>query len=116
MSCHDLTLPDQTPLRVAEVIEETPLGTRVPVTLFPSIGINRPGTDEWPILMHELDEIAQWDRTQVVPQLVNEGNPPESALPTRCEIGIGDVDDRFAIAQGSTVSAAERNKSRRQPH
>ncbi len=38
----------EVPLRVGDVIAETPYGTRVPVTLFPTIGINRPGTDRRP--------------------------------------------------------------------
>lgn len=112
MSSHDLPLRDEAPLRVGEVITETPLGIRVQVTLFPSVGINRPGTDEWPILMRELDEIAQWVRTQAVPQLITGGISSEAALPARYEIGIGQLDDRLAIAQGSIVSAGERNKTR----
>ena len=58
-SVRELPLRPEEPVRVGDVIAETPIGTQVPVTLFPTIGINRPGTDRWPVLMTELDELAQ---------------------------------------------------------
>lgn len=36
-------LPEE-PMCIGDIIAETPLGTKVPVTLFPTVGINRPGT------------------------------------------------------------------------
>lgn len=102
----------EVPLRVGEVIAETPFGTRVPVALFPTIGINRPGTDRWPVLMQELEEISHWVRTQAVPRLVTGAEPPRPELPTRYDIAVGHVDERLAISAGSTTSAADRHKQR----
>lgn len=102
----------EVPLHVGDVIAETPLGTRVPVTLFPTIGINRPGTDRWPVLMHELEEISHWVRTQAVPRLVTGVEPPKPELPTRYEIAVGHDDERRAISAGSTMSAADLHKRR----
>lgn len=100
------------PLRVGDVIAETPVGTRVPVALFPTVGINRPGTDQWPVLMHELEEISHWIRTQAVPRLVTGTEPPMLKLPTRYDIAVGHVDERRAISEGSSTSAADRHKQR----
>lgn len=50
-STRDLPLRPEEPLRVGDIIAETPIGTQVPVTLVPTVGINRPGTDRWPMLM-----------------------------------------------------------------
>jgi hypothetical protein len=50
-SIRDLAPRPEEPLRVGEVIAQTPIGTKVPVTLFPTVGINRPGTDRWPVLI-----------------------------------------------------------------
>ncbi|MFJ8405776.1 hypothetical protein ACIQ9K_35620 [Streptomyces microflavus] len=111
-SVRDLPARPEEPIRVGDVIAETPLGTEVPVTLFPSVGINRPGTDRWPVLMTELDEISWWVRTQAVPRLITGGDPPEPALPTRYEISVGQEDERAAIASGSKISAPERHKQR----
>lgn len=111
-SVRDLAPRPEEPLRVGDVIAETPMGTRVPVTLFPTVGINRPGTDRWPVLMQELDEIAHWVRTQAVPRLITGTEPPEPALPTRYEIAVGHGDERRAISVGSATSAGERHKQR----
>ena len=46
-SMRDLPLRPEEPLRVGDVIAEAPMCTRVPTTLFPTVGINRPGTDRW---------------------------------------------------------------------
>lgn len=102
----------EVPLRVGDVIAETPFGTRVPVTLFPTVGINRPGTDRWPVLMKELEEISRWVRTQAVPRLIAGMEPPSPELPTRYDIAIGHVDERRAISAGSTTSAAEQHQQR----
>lgn len=108
----DLPTRPEEPLRAGDVIAETPLGTKVPVTLVPVVGINRPGTDRWPVLMTELDEISWWVRTQAVPRLIAGGDPPEPALPTRYEISVGQEDERAAIAAGSMISAPQRHKLR----
>ena len=111
-SVRNLPPRPEVPLRVGDVIAETPFGMRVPIALFPTIGINRPGTDRWPVLMQELEEISQWVRTQAVPRLVTSMEPPRPELPTRYDITVGHVDERRAISAGSTTSAADRHKQR----
>jgi hypothetical protein len=108
----DLPPQPEEPLRVGDVIAETPVGTQVPVTVFPTIGINRPGTNKWPVLMRELEEISYWVRFQAVPRLVTGTEPPDPALPARYVIAVGHEDERRAIAAGSTTSAADRHKQR----
>lgn len=111
-SLNDLPPRPEEPLRVGDVIARTPLGIQVRSTLFPTIGINRPGTNRWPVLMRELDEISHWVRTQAVPRLVTGMEPPEPALPTRYEIAVGHEDEYRAMAVGSRTSAADRHKQR----
>jgi hypothetical protein len=111
-SVRDLPPRPEEPLRVGDVLAETPIGARIPVTLFPTIGINRPGTDRWPVLMQELDEISHWVRTQAVPRLVTGTEPPVPPLPTRYEITVGHQDERRAMSRGSTTSAADRHTQR----
>lgn len=62
--------------------------------------------------MDELEGISDWVRTQAVPRLVTGKEPPKPDLPTRYDIAVGHVDERSAIAAGSTVSAADRHKQR----
>lgn len=109
-SMRELAPHPEEPLRLDDVIAQTPIGTRVPVTLFPTVGINRPGTDRWPVLMQALEEIAHWVRTQAIPRLITGTEPPEPGLPTRYEISVGHEDERQAMSSGSTTSAGERHK------
>lgn len=102
----------ETPLQLGQVIAETPLGTQIPATLFPTIGINRPGTDRWPVLMTELEHLATWVRTQAVPRLITGVAPPEPELPARYEISLGHEDERLALSSGSTTTAASRHQQR----
>jgi len=111
-SVRELAPRPKEPMRVGDIIAEAPHGTNVRVTLFPTIGINRPGTDRWPVLTHELDEIAHWVRTQAVPRLITGTEPPEPALPTRYEIAVGHDDERQAISTGEKTQAGQRYKQR----
>lgn len=95
------------PLRVGDLVAEAPLGAVVPLRLFPTIGINRPGTEEWPILMRELEEISTWVRTQAIPRLVTGGDPPSPDLPARYTITIGHKNERNAISNGAQMAAAD---------
>lgn len=111
-SVRDLPKFPEEPMRVGDVIAETPAGTVVPMNVFPTIGIHRPSTTLWPILMQELDEISRWVRTQAVPRLITGGEPPEPMLPASYEIAVGTDDERRAIADGVCMSAAERHARR----
>ncbi|GFZ78051.1 hypothetical protein [Nesterenkonia alkaliphila] len=102
----------EVPLQVGDVIAETPIGRRVPVALFPTIGINRPRTDCWPVLIKELDELSTWVRVQAVPRLVTGTESSAPALPHCYTINVGHNDERDALAAGSTVSASQRHNDR----
>lgn len=104
----------EAPLQVGEVIAETPRGTQVPVALFPAIGINRPGTDRWPVLIKELGYLANWVRTQAIPRLITGSEPPQQPLPARYEISIGHDDDRLALLTGTQKTAAQHHSERLQ--
>lgn len=111
-SMADFERRPETPLQVGDVIAETLRGVQIPVALFPTIGINRPGTDRWPVLMKELDELSTWVRTQAVPRLITGAEPPLPALPARYEISVGHEDERRALAQAATHSAAQAHNDR----
>ncbi|WP_037180484.1 hypothetical protein [Rhodococcoides fascians] len=108
----DVERRPEVPLQVGEVIAETPRGKRIPVALFPTIGINRPGTERWPVLVKELDELATWVRTQAVPRLITGIEPPAPTLPARYEISVGREDERSALPSGSATSAAQLHSDR----
>jgi hypothetical protein len=111
-SLRDVVQRPEEPLRVGDVIAETPMGERLPVTLFPSVGVNRPGTDRWPVLMTELAEIADWVRTQAVSRLITGVDPMEPALPAHYEIAVGHADERRALIDGSMTTSEMRYEER----
>lgn len=111
-SMSDVERRPEVPLQVGDVIAETPRGQQIPVALFPTIGINRPGTDRWPVLMKELADLAEWVRLQAVPRLVTGAEPPAPALPPRYEISVSRSEDRTALAQGATLSSAQVHSDR----
>lgn len=111
-SLRDAPQRPEEPLQVGDVIAETPMGQRVLTTLFPSVGINRPGTDRWPVLMTEIAEIADWVRTQAVPRLITGAEPIDPVLPAHYDIAVGHMDERRALIDGSTVTSEMRYKDR----
>lgn len=111
-SLRDAPQRPEEPLHVGDVIAEHPVGQRGSITLFPSVGINRPGTDRWPVLMTEIAEIADWVRTQAVPRLITGADPIDPALPARYSIAVGHEDERRALIDGSLVTSEMRYKDR----
>lgn len=108
----DLPVRPEEPVEAGDILAETPMGERNVVSLFPTIGINRPGTTRWPVLMKELADLAEWVRTQAVPRLIIDNSGPE--IPARYEISTGHADERAAIARGVAVTAAEKYQRRLQ--
>lgn len=111
-SMADVERRPETPLQIGDVIAETPRGVQIPVALFPTIGINRPGTDRWPVLMEELGDLSTWVRTQAIPRLITGIDPPLPAIPPRYEIAVGHNDERRALSEGATLSAAQLHTDR----
>ncbi|WP_193117365.1 hypothetical protein [Brachybacterium tyrofermentans] len=106
-SLSDLPRRPEAPLQVGEVIAENPIGTKVMVTLFPTVGINRPDTARWPVLMKELDQLAHWVRAVAVPRLITGAPSVVPALPARYAIAVGHEDDRSSLAGGSAKAAPQ---------
>lgn len=102
----------RTPTTVGDTLIETPVGQRVPLTLWPSLGLNRPGTEEWPLLVDELNECMDWVRGTALPVLITGGPTTNELLPARYAIDVGHHDERHAITTGSWESSHERFKQR----
>lgn len=85
------------------MIAETLFGAQVPVSIFPTVGLNRLGSDRWPILMTELEEISH---------SITGAEPPIPELPTRHDILMGHDDERGAVGAGSSITAVKRYQPR----
>lgn len=106
-SMRDLEPRPEVPIRIGDVIAENPIGQQEVYTLFPTVGVNLPGTDRWPVLIGELDGLVDWVRRQAIPRLVT-GSPVErNSLPARYDISYPHADERAAILSGRAESAGE---------
>ncbi|ACZ22781.1 hypothetical protein Sked_28790 [Sanguibacter keddieii DSM 10542] len=98
------------PSRVGDVLARTDAGTQVPVSIYATLALQRPGTDEWPVLVHEIGALATWVRTVAIPVLVTGSTQPE-LLPSTYSTSVGygsNDDEREALRAGTYLTARER--------
>lgn len=99
------------PAEAGDVLAEVPFGVTVPVSIFSHIAIHRPGTDQWPILLQELGDIATWVRTVAIPTLIT-GSADVDPLPASIDTSATPSEERATIAAGSWQSAVQRSSIR----
>ncbi|MFI9561623.1 hypothetical protein [Nonomuraea endophytica] len=102
-----VTPPLDRPIKVGDVLAIQPVGRVVEASLWPKIAIQRPHTDTWHILIHELRDLESWVRRSALPLLIA-GSTDVSPLPPHLDITIGYADFRTAIGAAGTASAADR--------
>ena len=102
---------DDGPLSAGDALVSVPAGMRVPMEIWPAIGIRRPCSGTWVVLMRELRDLEVWVRTQALPILIK-GTAEVDPLPPHLDISVAYADycDAFAAAQGTP--AAERQQLR----
>lgn len=106
-SIRDVEHRPEVPIRIGDVIAESPIGQQEVFTLFPTVGVNLPGTDRWPVLMRELGGIGDWVRRQAIPRLVTGSSAEGDPLPARYDISFPHNDERAAIVSGRMESAGK---------
>lgn len=102
--------PTAEPVQVGQTLASLPVGRVVPLDIWPSIAIRRPHTGEWKLLVDELEYIADWVRRVAIPVLVTGGHDGVDPLPATFVTDVGHLDERVAIAAGTSASARERGK------
>lgn len=108
----DVLRRSEKPVQVGDIIAELPNSKQIPMVAYPTIGLQRPGTDRWPVLMKELDTLSNWVRLQAVPRLITGDEPPKPVLPPRFDIVNGHDDERTALDSGAELSAAQLHSDR----
>lgn len=108
----DLPKRPEVPIEPGDVVFTAPADQVTPLALFPTVGINVPGTERWPVLMIELDEIAVWVRKQAIPRLITGSDRLEPEIPAWYDISRGCSDRRAAVASGTALSASHRSSDR----
>ena len=102
---------DDSPLGLGDVLASAPVGVAVPMSIWPKLGIRRPHTGEWIVLMHELCHLEAWTRTIAIPSIVT-GTTDVRPIPPNLNISRGHDSFKLAFSQARTVAAAERHQLR----
>lgn len=102
---------DDSPLNVGDVLASVPAGVRVPMNIWPKIGIRRPHTGEWIVLIHELRQLETWVRTEAIP-LIIVGSTDVEPIPPHLDITRGYTAYADARAEAKAVAAGERHQLR----
>lgn len=102
---------DDTALREGDVLASLPVGVHVPMDIWPKIGIRRPHTGAWMILVQELLELEAWVRTEALPLIIM-GTTELDHIPPNLDISRGYSDHASAFAIAEKTPAAERYSHR----
>lgn len=100
---------DDSPLSVGDVLASVPVGVQVPMSIWPKIGIRRPHTGGWMVLMHELRTLEEWVRTEAIPRIIL-GTTSVDPIPPHLDISRGYEEYADALAAARPLSAAERQQ------
>lgn len=95
------------PVEVGDVLASAPVGTVVPLDIWPKVSIQRPHNQVWVILLHELRDLEQWVRTTALPLLIA-GTTDVTPLPPHLDITLGYPDLQAALTAAHPMPAAER--------
>lgn len=99
---------DDSPLNVGDVLASGPAGIPVPMSVWPKLGIRRPHTGEWKVLLHELGQLETWVRSEALP-LIIVGTTHVDPIPPQLNIDRGYATYAKARAEASAVPAVERH-------
>jgi hypothetical protein len=77
-----------TPVSEGDVVASIPAGAHVPMDIWPRIGIRRPHTGAWMMLVQELLELEAWLRTEAIPLIIM-GTTEIDHLPPRLDMSRG---------------------------
>lgn len=106
----DLPRRQEKPLEVGDILFTTPVGGLREVKTFSMIGINRPGSNSWPVLLRELGELTEWTRNTAIPILLTGSIDVTTPIPASYDYAAGHRDEREAFENGSWMTAEQRSQ------
>lgn len=98
-------------LRPGTVLVSAPYTLNVGLSIWPQVSIMRPHTQNWHLLMRELQNIELWVRTVAIPHLIL-GRHDVDALPPQLDITRGYCDFEDALRHAEPTPAAARADAR----
>ncbi len=110
-----LAEPTAKPAKIGDVLAWTILGHQVPASIYATLAIQHPTTGAWPVLVHEVGDLATWVRTVAIPTLITGSMQPE-LLPSIFDTSVGHDSEREALLGGGYATAKERANKRIQTY
>ncbi|KQT98369.1 hypothetical protein [Sanguibacter sp. Leaf3] len=110
-----LAPPSEEPAQVGDVLAWTLLGHQVPASIYATLAIQHPTTGAWPVLVHEVSDLATWVRNIAIPTLIA-GSKQSNLLPATFDTSVGHIDEREALRGGGYATARERANERVQAY
>lgn len=102
---------DDQPLSVGDVLASVPAGVPLPLSIWPKIGVRRPHSGAWMVLMNELRIVEEWVRTEAIPRIVL-GTSSVDPIPPHLDISQSYEEFADAFDAAGTMPAAERQQLR----
>ena len=99
------------PLQPGDVLASAPVELRVPLSIWPTVSLQRPHTGTWHQLMRELGDLEEWVRKVAIP-ILSVGTHEVWQLPPQLDITKGHADLETAMQTAGTVPAAKRAERR----
>ena len=99
------------PAEAGDVIASGPIGVLVPISVYPNIAVQQPHTQDWNVLMHEMNNLAEWVRLMAIPILIA-GTPDVDALPPGLNLRVAHEGFVDALQGAGRVTAFEHNQRR----
>ncbi|WP_213815460.1 hypothetical protein [Glaciihabitans sp. dw_435] len=103
------------PAKVGDVVASGPRGVLVPLSICPNIAVQQPHTQDWNVLMHELNNVAEWVRRTAIPTLIT-GSSDVAALPPGLDLRVAHEDFSSALLAANRTTSFERNQRRIMAH
>ncbi|MCX5232972.1 hypothetical protein [Streptomyces sp. NBC_00233] len=95
------------PLQPGDVLASGPRNTRIELSIYPPVCLQRPHTGVWNIALKELGYLEDWVRTTAIPILIT-GSRQNTPIPPQLDITIGHSDLRRALLSAGTMPATQR--------
>lgn len=105
--------PNRVQARVGDIIARSPAGVQVPIAIYPDISVHRPHNGQWRVLIHELNDMFEWVRTEALPILIT-GKTGVTPLPATIDTSIGHATTTAALQSAASLSSFERGSLRLQ--
>jgi hypothetical protein len=105
--------PEHRPVKSGDVLARVATGSGVAMSVWPTVSLQRPASDQWSVLMHEVNSLAEWVRLEALP-ILTAGKSDVDPIPPSLDVTVGYRTFSEAVAASLSTSSFDRNSDRLQ--